>query len=487
MYSYLKIKILFVFVALAGMAHAQSTTIEIGQYTYKIKVACVGASTTYGANIPNRPLNAFPAQLGRMLGDKWDVRNFGVNSTGILKKGDFPYWNTGAFKAALAFNPDVVILMLGGNDVKPQNWKYKSDFIPDYKMMIRIFRNLPAHPKIYVCREIPIFQDHWGITAKVVNEEEDPLKKKLVKEEHIPLIDLYTPLINDSVLFADGIHPNAEGAGIMARAIAKTLTGKVFQPVNAVYPGKKSEWFGYDCYDFQYDLLDAKMVLPHVPAKGNPWVWRAYFFGWHPRMDSILLSKGFAIFYLNTSDMFGSPEAMNDWNDLYNYLTKYYHFNKKLALEGVSRGGLYIYNFAKLYPERVSSIYAEAPVCDIKSWPGGFERSPGDAAEWKKLLKALHLTQAQALQYKGNPVDSLEKLARYHIPVWHTIGLTDSLAPNEENTFLLATRYMQLGGTVTVYPNTKTPPDPAWHGHHFQIDDPAAGANFIEYNYFKNP
>lgn len=453
-------------------------------YDHVIRVACVGASTTYGANIDNQPLNSFPAQLARMLGDKWEVRNFGVNSTGILKKGDFPYWNTAAFKAAQAFAPDVVVLMLGVNDVKPQNWRYKADFMDNYKEMIGIFRRLPSHPKVYLCREIPVFGDHWGIRARVVKEELYPMKKKLAKQQHLPLIDLYTPLVNDPEMFTDGVHPDARGAGVMAQTVARALTAKDLQPVSAVYPGKKSEWSGFDAYDFQYDLLNAKLVLPHAFAKGNPWIWNCYFWGWHPEMERVLLDKGFAVFYVNTSDMFGSAEAMKDWDELYKYLTGYYHLNKKAAFESVSRGALYMYNFAKLYPERITCLYGEAPVCDIKSWPGGFERSPGDSAEWKKLLKALHLTQQQALQYRGNPIDSLEKLARYHIPIWHSIGLNDSLAPPEENTFILANRYIRLGGEMTVYPNTKGKTE--LHGHHFPIDDPGAGADFIFYHYLEN-
>ena len=479
----IKIGICFISCFTVINCSAQEQFINPSGYNYPVRVACVRASTTYGGNIPNFPLNAFPPQLQRILGDNWEVRNFGVNSTGILKRGDSPYWNTSAFKTAKDFQPDVVIFNLGVNDVKPQNWKYKKDFFADYKEMISIFKNLPSHPKIYLCREIPVFQDHWGITAKAVNDELYPMKKKLAKEMHLPMIDLYTPLINDAALFGDGIHPNAAGAAIIAQTIAKALTGKDASAVDAIYPGKESQWHGFDRYDFQYNLLEARLIIPHRFAKGDPWVWRACFPDWHTDMDSILLNNGFAVFFLNTNDMFGSPEAMNDWNELYGYLTSTYHFNKKIALEGVSRGALYVYNFAKDYPERVSCLYAEAPVCDIKSWPGGKEKSPGDAGEWQKLLNALHLSEEQAIAYKANPIDSLEKLAKYKIPVWHSIGLNDSLAPPEENTFILARRYMELGGPVTVYPNTKGAT--GLHGHHFSIDDPAAGANFIMYNYYK--
>ena len=200
--------------------------IDTANYDHVIRVACIGASTTYGGNIENREVNSYPAQLGRMLGNKWDVQNFGVDGAGILKKGSTPYWNTDAFKSAQAFLPDVVILNIGVNDTQPQNWQYKADFFSDYTEMINIFQNLSSHPKIYLCREVPVFQDRWGIRASVVNKELDPMKRKLAREKKLPMIDLYKPLRKHSDLFADGVHPNAVGAGIMAATVFNVLTGK---------------------------------------------------------------------------------------------------------------------------------------------------------------------------------------------------------------------------------------------------------------------
>lgn len=476
--------LLFLFLFIIDKQVLSQSSINVSDDDHPVRVACIGASTTYGANIPNIPLNSFPAQLGRMLGPGWEVRNFGVNSTGILKKGDFPYWNTNAFKAAQQFLPDVVIFNIGVNDVKPQNWKYKSDFFSDYKEMIRIFRDLPSHPRLYLCKEIPVYQDHWGIRASVVNKELDPMMQKLAREEKLPIIDLHAALQGHPELFTDGIHPDAQGAGLMAVTIAHALTGKALAPVYAEYPGVRSEWHGFDRYDFQFGLLMARMVIPHKPAPGNPWVWRARFPDWHDEMDSILLSKGFFVVYLNTDNMYGSPRAIGYWNEFYQYLSRYYHLREKVALEGVSRGALFIYRFAKTYPQRVACIYAEAPVCDILSWPGGKEKSPGDTSAWRILLHEYHLTDQQAMHYKGNPIDSLEKLAKYKVPIWHSIGLHDSLAPPAENTFILVKRYIALGGPATIYPNTlgKT----SLHGHHFPIDDPGAGANFIIYNCTKS-
>src|SRR5579864_433492 len=87
----------------------------------KIRVACVGDSITFGACVPEREKNCYPAVLGGLLGDKYDVRNFGVNGATLLKKGDLPWWNVDAYKSATDFNPDIVIIKLGSNDTKPQN------------------------------------------------------------------------------------------------------------------------------------------------------------------------------------------------------------------------------------------------------------------------------------------------------------------------------------------------------------------------------
>ena len=125
---------------LTSKCFAQKNAIDTSKYDHIIRVACIGASTTYGGNIENREVNSYPAQLGRMLGIKWDVQNFGVDGTCILKKGSLPYWDTEAFKEAQAFLPDIVIFNIGVNDSQPQNWKYKADFFGNYTEMINLFQ-----------------------------------------------------------------------------------------------------------------------------------------------------------------------------------------------------------------------------------------------------------------------------------------------------------------------------------------------------------
>ena len=262
----------------------------------------------------------------------------------------------------------------------------------------------------------------------------------------------------------------------------KSLTGEDGDLVPAAYGGEKSDWHGFTRYDFQVDRHKAYIIVPDKAAPGKPWVWRARFPEWHYQMDSILAGKGYHIAYINTDGLFGSPKAMETWDRFYNYLTSQYGLNEKVVLEGVSRGGLFVFGFAKRWPGRISCIYSEAPVCDFKSWPAGKGIGAGDAAMWNDLLNAYDFkNEEEALDYADNPVDNLKELAAEKVPLFFSISLHDSIVPCSENTFVLANHYIQLGGPVTVYPNTLG--KQSLKGHHFPIDNIDAGVEFILNNY----
>jgi lysophospholipase L1-like esterase/pimeloyl-ACP methyl ester carboxylesterase len=447
-----------------------------------VKVACIGNSITYGSGIPDRPRDSYPSQLARMLGEKWIVRNFGVGGRTMLKKGDFPYWKEEAWAEVKAFQPDVVIIKLGTNDTKPQNWKFAREFLADYRAMVNELQSLPSAPRIFLCKPVPAYASRWGINDSIIVHGVIPAVEQLAAEKNLPVIDLYTALSAKASLFPDQIHPDAEGAGIIARTVFKALTGKESELVGTSWPGVKSVWHGFTRYDFQMDRRTAHIIVPDKAAPGKPWIWRARFPEWHYQMDSILIRKGFHVVYLDTDYLFGSPQCLGIWNNFYNYLTIQYSLNKKVALEGVSRGGLYVFNFAKKYPERVACVYAEAPVCDFKSWPGGKGFSTGDPESWTLLMKAYNFkSEKEALNYNDNPVDNIEKLAAAKIPLFLSIGLNDSIVPPAENSLKLADKYLHLGGPVTIYPNTLGVQ--SLKGHHFPIDNLQAGAGFILNSY----
>ncbi len=212
----------------AGSALA-TEPIKESDYTAPIRVACVGDSITFGAGVAERKKNSYPVQWGRVLGAKWDVKNFGVNGATLLKKGDKPYWTLGAYKSALAFNPNVVVIKLGTNDTKPRNWKHKAEYVADYVALIKSFQALEAKPKIWLCYPVPAYPERWGISDKVIREEVKPMLDQVHAQTKCPIIDLYSALSDKADLFPDKIHPNAAGATLMMKEIHKAVAGKTLE------------------------------------------------------------------------------------------------------------------------------------------------------------------------------------------------------------------------------------------------------------------
>lgn len=219
----------------------------------------------------------------------------------------------------------------------------------------------------------------------------------------------------------------------------------------AAFPGQVSDWNGYAKHEFVVDGREVLVVVPKSPAPGLPWVWHGEFFGHKPAPDIALLGKGYHIAYMKVQDMLGSPAAVQHWNAFYAELTGRYGLSKRPSLVGLSRGGLYCYNWAVANPERVSCIYADAPVCDFKSWPGGKGKGKGDPKNWERVIKLWGFKDEQAaITAKVNPVDNLEPLARAGVPLLHVYGDADEVVPWEENTKLMAERYRALGGSMTL-------------------------------------
>jgi pimeloyl-ACP methyl ester carboxylesterase len=221
-------------------------------------------------------------------------------------------------------------------------------------------------------------------------------------------------------------------------------------PQTKSVPDRISTWEGFERRDFKIDGRDCLLVVPGTPARGKPWIWRPEFFGHEPQVDLALLHKGFHVAYMDVQNMYGAPVALDHMDRFYDHLTSVRGLAAKTVLEGFSRGGLFSLNWAIRHPDRVACIYNDAPVCDFKSWPGGKGKGKGSPDDWQRCLKVYGLTEAQALEYKLNPVDNLEPLARKKVPLLHVCGDADDIVPMAENTLLLQDRYRALGGPITV-------------------------------------
>jgi acyl-CoA thioesterase I len=186
------------------------------------KVACVGDSITEGYGLTWQSKTAYPVVLDSLLGNNYSVLNLGRSATTLRKKGDFPYWTCKEFYDVFAYNPDLIIIQLGTNDTKTQNWD-SAGFAEDYQALIDTFKTISSKPKIYVCLPVPVFKSKWTINDSVMTHGVIPIVENLAAVNNLPVIDLHRQMSGQGENFFDGIHPNEKGARIMAEIIAQYL------------------------------------------------------------------------------------------------------------------------------------------------------------------------------------------------------------------------------------------------------------------------
>lgn len=437
------------------------TLLSISLSAEKIKVACVGDSITFGAALPDRARTCYPNFLQEMLGhEKYEVKNFGVNGSTLLDKGDRPYKKTVEFKKAKDFRPDYVFIMLGTNDTKMHNWKHKADFLKDYASLIKAFRSVNPNAELVLMQSPPTHTEGNQISNTRISKELLPLIQKASVENKTALLNInrsFTDLAADQGgNIPDKIHPDNFGAELIAKRVFEYL----WRPMDETYSVeemlktqkitfKQSYYHAYKQYNFKLNNIPCRIVAPYKTNKKRAWVWRARFWGHEPQFDISLLERGFHVVYCEVGTFFGSPEAVKRWDDFY-ALTRQLKLSKKPVIEGMSRGGLISLNWAAKNPNKVGAIYVDAPVLDFKSWPGGKGTGKGSPRDWNRCKDVYGFSEEEALAYDKNPLDQLKPLAEAKVPIISVCGMVDKVVPFEENTGILEKRYQELGGTIRV-------------------------------------
>ncbi|MFR7643148.1 GDSL-type esterase/lipase family protein [Eubacterium sp.] len=239
-----------------------------------IKVACVGDSITEGVCASSGM--SYPSQLKILLGNAFEVKNFGVSGRTLLKKGDYPYWNESAYIASKNYLPDVVIIMLGTNDSKERNWAYKSEFKSNYIELINQYKNLSSNPKVYVGTSPMVVKDSLGIRKSVVDNEILPLEKEIAKETGCEIIDINALTQGHDDWFApDCVHPNDTGYTKLTKCFASAVNnykkdsmGSMVVKVSTnpqsmqltLKPNEEFQYIGVNLALFQGDIVDGKMA-----------------------------------------------------------------------------------------------------------------------------------------------------------------------------------------------------------------------------------
>lgn len=369
--------------------------------------------------------------------------------------------------------PKVVVLLIGTNNLDTNT---PDEIAAGIRAICTVLRMSSPQTKILLLAILPRGQKPNPHRAKLaeVNARIAPLDGK----DGVTYLDIGAKFLQpdgtiSSELMNDFLHPTAKGYAVFAEAIEPTLC-RLLGEEPALVPGDRASWHGFDRYNFDAGAKRVSVIVPKMALPGRIWAWKGEFLDAFPGTEIALLQKGVHIVYLNVPNLLGSPEAVQHWNACYRELTEKHAFSRKPALIALSRAGLYCYNWAVANPDKVSCIYADAAVCDFKSWPGGKGKGKGSPGDWGLVMERYGFkTEEEALAYTGNPVDSLAPLARAGIPLLHVYGDADDVVPWDENTGVVVERYKKLGGDVTAIAKPGV-------GHHpHGLADPTPVVEFI--------
>ncbi len=192
----------------------------------KIRVACVGDSITYGCTVSNWRKNNYPTVLGDLLGENYCVNNFGYSNRTATKSGDYPYTDEKLYKQSLAFDPDIVFIMLGTNDSKKQNWD-KEKYMTDLDDIVDSYLSLKPDVKVYLLIPPPLFEIGgrvlYRLRKDILDNEICKAIKEIADRKGIECVDLHSFFDNRKELFSDGVHPNAKGSRVLAQTLYEVI------------------------------------------------------------------------------------------------------------------------------------------------------------------------------------------------------------------------------------------------------------------------
>ena len=361
-----------------------------------LRVACIGSGMTHLTGAAISMSESYPRKLQMLLGGSYEVGEFGSNDAALSLSAPHPYLLQPACAAALQFLPDIVFVELGTYDCRRREGVTADSLCADCSRLIGRFLSLPSKPRLLLLLPPPLFaRDTAGYSNDVLIHIVVPALQMSAYANDVEIISLQSYFLGHGDLFPDGITPSSEGAAMIARRLQEALdTGQT--PGFDVFAGSRvpairTNYYGFESYDFAFARRDAKIVKPKRAAKGHPWIWRARFWGHEPQTEIALLERGFHLVYCDVSELFGSPEALHIWDRFYEFLSR----------QGLKQD----FNFT---------------------------------------------SEEEALGFTGNPLDMAGRIAAAGFPMLHICGSADPVVPIEENTDIFEKNIIAAGGRITV-------------------------------------
>jgi lysophospholipase L1-like esterase len=181
-----------------------------------IRIGCIGDSIT--------EITIYPGELQRMLGDDYRVGSFGTSGATVLLNTYIPYIYQTSFLRAKVFLPDIVVIMLGTNDARTDHFKSIDNFVADYMSLIREIQKIKSHPQIFLVKPPPLFDNEFYLEDSNLSEGIIPRIEQIAEEQGFPIIDVYSVMEGHPEYFFDGVHPNDEGATVIATQVYNALS-----------------------------------------------------------------------------------------------------------------------------------------------------------------------------------------------------------------------------------------------------------------------
>ena len=193
----------------------------------KHRIACVGDSITYGYGLMGAFRKyCYPTQLQKMLGNSYQVLNFGICDRTLQNGADKPYRKEAIYKASLASSPETVIIMLGTNDAKPHNWNAER-YRDDLRSLVNKYRLLDSKPKVVLMAPPKTFSILGKTLDSILDEAIGGEMREAVKavagETSCEFVDLYEISKDHREWSVDGLHLNKDGTYAIASAVKEVL------------------------------------------------------------------------------------------------------------------------------------------------------------------------------------------------------------------------------------------------------------------------
>ncbi len=191
----------------------------ISQIEHPIRVACVGDSIT--------EFSGYTTVLAHMLGKNYSVGNFGVSGSTVSLHTDKPYMAQPKFLAAENFQPQIVIIMLGTNDAREDYSHNQEHFEDEYGKLISSFQELPSKPEVLIVKSPPILNNSLYLNNEFLMNTLIPRMDDVAQNRDLAAVNVFDAFGNHTEYFLDGVHPNPQGADVIAAEVYNTIISEV--------------------------------------------------------------------------------------------------------------------------------------------------------------------------------------------------------------------------------------------------------------------